>query len=180
MPFGPMNAHAFYTYMMQQFRDEWDTLFYDTLWQNSNWNNHQVIVTPSNQVLLDNELVQTSSKGIINDILIWSTHPDTILLYFECACKIFTKYRVSFRLNKCEFLKERVEYVGHDLTPLGNCPTASIFDMINNWKLPTNGQSLHSFVGLINFYHNYIPYFEIRINPSEHCIDGTTENPSHN
>ena len=35
--------------------------------------------------------------------------------------------------------------------------------MINNWKLPSTGQALHSFFGLINLYHNYAPYFEIRL-----------------
>ena len=165
MPFGPMNAPAFYTYMMQKFKDEWDALFYQTLRQSPTLDTHDITVTTSNQVTLDNEIVQTGSKGIIDDILIWSTALPTVLAYFECVCQVFQKYRVSFRLDKCEFLKERVEYVGHDLTPVGNCPAASKFDMIRDWKLPTNGQSLHSFVGLVNFYHNYIPYFEIRVKP---------------
>ena len=33
--------------------------------------------------------------------------------------------------------------------------------MINNWKLPSTGQAIHSFIGIINFYHNYAPYFKI-------------------
>ena len=35
--------------------------------------------------------------------------------------------------------------------------------MIKDWVLPTTGQSLHSFVGLVIFYHNYAPYLEMRI-----------------
>ena len=37
--------------------------------------------------------------------------------------------------------------------------------MINDWKLPTSSQGLNSFIGIINFYHNYTPYFEVRIKP---------------
>ena len=37
--------------------------------------------------------------------------------------------------------------------------------MINNWKLSTYIQGLHYFISLITFYHNYAPYFEVRIKP---------------
>ena len=59
----------------------------------------------------------------------------------------------------------RVEYVGHDILQTGNCPAQSKFDMINDWPLPTSGQALFSFVGLVNFYHRYAPYMEIRLKP---------------
>ena len=47
----------------------------------------------------------------------------------------------------------------------GNTPAQSKFDMINEWKFPTPGQSSFSFLGLINFYHRYVPYFEIKLKP---------------
>ena len=165
MPFGPTNAPAFYTCMMQDFAREWDALFYDDLRKMSTIGNKTVKVSLTHDVFIDGKLEHTGSKGIIDDILIWSTHLDTAMIYFECVCKLFLKYRVSFRLDKCEFLKNRVEYVGHDLTPIGNCPAQSKFDMIQGWPLPTTSQALHSFIGLINFYHNYAPYFEIRLKP---------------
>ena len=47
MPFGPMNAPAFNTYMMQKFKDEWDALFYQTLRQRPTLDNHSITVTTS-------------------------------------------------------------------------------------------------------------------------------------
>ena len=88
-------------------------------------------------------------KGIIDDILTWSINLDFILIYFEYVCKVLKKYRVSFRLDKREFLKDRMEYFGHDLTPTGNVPEKSKLNMINEWKIPTSSQGLHSFIGLI-------------------------------
>lgn len=55
--------------------------------------------------------------------------------------------------------------MGYDVLSSGNSPAASKFDMINNWKLPTDGPSLHSFIGLINFYHKFTPYLEIQLKP---------------
>ena len=88
-----------------------------------------------------------------------------ISIYLECICKVFRKYRVSFRLDKCDFLKPRVEYVGHDVTNDGNCPASSKFDMINQWMIPEQGENIFSFIGLLNFYHRFTPYMEIRLKP---------------
>ena len=113
-----------------------------------------VRVTDADEIYINEIKNKSSSKGIIYNILKWSTNLDLILIYLECVCKVFKKYRVSFRLDKSEFLKDGVEYVGHDLTPTGNFPSKSKFNIIHDWKLPTSSQGLHSFIGLINFYHN--------------------------
>ena len=77
----------------------------------------------------------------------------------------FRKYRVRFRLDKCELLKDRTEYVGHDIISKVNCPDQSKFNMINDWKLPDTVQSFFSFVGLINCYHSFPPYLELKLKP---------------
>ena len=76
---------------------------------------------------------------------------------------MFQKYRVVFRLDKCDFLKDIIEYVGHDIIAQVNCPAQSKFDLIKNWELPKNGQAIFSFIGLVKFYHRCAPYFDIRI-----------------
>ena len=144
MPFGPRNAPAFYTCMMLIFRGEYDSLFKERR---------------------PNDTAHKGSRTIIDDILLWSTSLDTLLAYFECVCSVFMKYRVTFQLKKCEFLTNRIEYVGHDITPDGNCPAESKFDLIADWPLPTTGQSLGSFIGLVSFYNIYCPFFEIRVKP---------------
>ena len=83
---------------------------------------------------------------------------------------VFKKYRVIFKLSKCEFLSDCVEYVGHDLLRDGNSPASSKFDLTNNWKLPPTGQILFTFVGLISVYNNFLPYHEVRIKPLRHLL----------
>ena len=36
---------------------------------------------------------------------------------------------------------------------------------MNDWILPTSGQSLFSFIGLVNCYRRYDPYIEIKLKP---------------
>jgi hypothetical protein len=144
MPFGPRNAPAFYTAMMRVFEDEWNALF---AFRHPNDSSHR------------------GSRTIIDDILLWSTVLTTLLNYFKCVCAVFLKYRVTFQLKKCEFLTNRIEYVGHDITPDGNCPAQSKFALITDWPLPVSGQALGSFIGLLTFYNCYCPWFEIRVKP---------------
>ena len=68
-------------------------------------------------------------------------------------------------VGKYDFLKEIIEYVGHDVTEDINFPAQLKFDLINYWKLPTNRQALFSLIGLIHFYHRYDPHFKMSMNP---------------
>jgi len=122
-------------------------------------------ISDTDEITIGDTLLYRGIRVIIDDILLWASNLQIVLLYFECICEVFQKYRVSFRLDKCDFLKDRVEYVGHDLTPTGNCPAKSKFNMIDNWTPPTNGQALHSFTSLINFYNHYPPFMEMRLKP---------------
>ena len=87
MPFGTRNAPAFYTCMMQIFKGEWQALYRSHYPDD---NSHQ------------------GSRIIIDDILLWATILTALLQLFECVCDVFMKYRVTFRLKKCEFLTNRI------------------------------------------------------------------------
>ena len=151
--------------MMKAFKDEWDVLFIIRVKLLLFIGKEIVRVTEANEIFVGTKKVASGSRTIIDDIILYCRNKELIILYFECVCIIFKKYRVSFRLDKCEFLKDRVEYVGVDIMKDGNTPAQSKFNMINDWVLPTSGQALFSFIGLINFYHRYAPYFEIRLKP---------------
>ena len=150
MPFGPTNAPAFYTAMMKHFKGEWDELFTITVVEMKVYMWQQVILAANNDIMIDNKRLIWGSKCIIDDILSWCAIKVLGVELFKCVCKVFQKYRVSFRLDKCEFLKSRVEYIGHDILRQGNSTAQSKFNMIQDWALPSSGASLFSFIKLIN------------------------------
>ncbi len=164
MPFGPCNAPTFYTAMMLDFKEEWDTLFVVQVQKMENVDGKPVKVQGT-IIFIGPDKLFYGSRAIIDDILLWTSNLCLTIVYFRCVCMVFQKYRVSFKLKKCEFLKDRTEYVGYDVLSSGNSPAQSKFDMINDWPMPTTGQSLHSFIGLVNFYHRFAPYLEIRLKP---------------
>ena len=97
IPFGPKNSPVFYTAMVQFFREDWILLFQEI--------KHTIVMTnsPCNIVCDD--------RIIINDILLFSNHVSTILHYFSCVVRAFTKYILFFKLIKRDFLQPRVVYV---------------------------------------------------------------------
>ena len=107
---------------MHNFKEEWDLIFTQTLRYIDTFSNNAVSVTEKYRIYLNNTKLVSGSSTIIDDILLFYSNIDAIPIYLECICKVFLKYRVSFRLKKCDFLKTWVEYVGRDVTKAGNCP----------------------------------------------------------
>ena len=152
MPFRPTNAPWFYSKIMKNFKDEWDQLLFSKVKQMEKYQKYSITVSSTYKIYIGNTRLTAGRKSIIDEILLWSNFPELVILYFKCVCMIFIKYQVSFKWSKCDFLKESVEYVGHNILKNGNSPASSKFDLINDWELPNTGQSLVSFIGLGKFY----------------------------
>ena len=136
---------------MQFLRADWTVLFNET--------KRTINLSDSPTTIVCNDRI------IIDDILLFSNHIPTLSHYFSCVVQIFTKFRLSFKLSKCDFLKERVEYVEYGLTANGNCPAKSKFSLIQDWPLLPHGISLLSFIDLCCFYNKYYQRFETNIKP---------------
>ena len=92
LPFGPTNDPVFYTAMIQALRKELLLLFADT--------KHVIRLNSAPVSIICND------KIIIDDILLYSNHVNTLIHYFSCVAQFFTKYRLSFKVTKCEFLNQ--------------------------------------------------------------------------
>ena len=107
-------------------------IFFETLRKIVTLVSEQVIVTEADEVLIGYKKLISVIKTIIGDILLLCINLEAILVYIQFVLKLFQKYRVSFWLDMCDFLKKRVEYVGPDVTEDGNFPSQSKFDLIND------------------------------------------------
>ena len=72
---------------------------------------------------------------------------------------------LSLSLKKYLFCPERMEFVGHDVCTDGNRPAQSKHSLLKTWQPFKVARDIHSFLGFLNFYNNYIPYFEQRVEP---------------
>ena len=140
-------------------------IFTQTLHSINTLGKNAVSFTETDNICPNKTKLVSGSRTIIDYMFLFCSNIYAILIYLECVCKVFLKYWVSFRLNKFDFLKTQVKDVGHDVTKSRNCPAQSKFRLINDCILSPSGQYLFSFVGIVNFYHCYTPYFEILLKP---------------
>ena len=95
--------------------------------------NETVDVTETDKIFIGMLKLASGSRTIIDDILLFCINLDAILLKLECMCRVLQKFCVRFWLDKCDLLKDRIEYVGHDVTEQYNCPAQPKLDLINDW-----------------------------------------------
>ena len=61
--------------------------------------------------------------------------------------------------KKCSFVKQRIEYLGHVVTPEGTFLDPSKVEVVKNFPTPASLKELKSFLGLANYYRRFIKGF---------------------
>ena len=103
-----------------QLKQKRDLLFTKRLQSINTLGNNADLVTEKDEIYLNKTNIVSFSRTIIDEIILFYRNLDSILIYLECVYKVFLKHRVRFRLNKCDFLKTRFEYVIHDVAKAVN------------------------------------------------------------
>lgn len=92
----------------------------------------------------------------IDDIIIFGPDEETHLNNLEIIFDILQKANVKVQLNKCEFLKKEVEYLGFIISANGIKTNPSKVAAIQALKTPTTIKALRSFLGISGFYRRFI------------------------
>ncbi|KFD45703.1 hypothetical protein M513_13425 [Trichuris suis] len=81
--------------------------------------------------------------------------------------------RVGIRLKKrkCVFGSDSVTFLGYRIDAQGIHPTAEKVDAIHNAARPRNKPELQAFLGLLNFYHNFLANKAEIVEPLHRLLD---------
>lgn len=97
----------------------------------------------------------------VDDILIaeesWAEH-NRIL---NSLLKVFNEYGVTVNLEKSEFGKSKIKFLGHIISPVGIEPDPEKLEAIRSFPAPTNKRQVRSFLGLVNFYRRFLQLREL-------------------
>ena len=93
----------------------------------------------------------------VDDIIMWSqTHRDALHCY-ELLFARAVKVGVQFKPTKCTFFAKQIQVLGHTITEHGRRPNSKGIEAITSMEPPTSTTSLKRFLGLCNFFRDYIP-----------------------
>ena len=76
--------------------------------------------------------------------------------------------------TKCEFMKDRVEYLGHIIDKDGLHPVPSKVKAITEAPAPTNVNELRSYLGMVQYYARFLPNLATELSPLNQLLKDKT------
>ncbi len=107
---------------------------------------------PNTQCLLDDIIITGKTE---------SEHLDTLRRVLERL----EQYGLRAKLNKCEFFQDEIIFCGHKINKDGLHKTQDKIESVMNAPQPQNVSQLRSFLGLINYYHRFLPDLATVLHP---------------
>jgi hypothetical protein len=107
---------------------------------------------------LDTALSEEIKKNLIiyvDDCLCYST---TIEQHLANLTSLFTEFKnanITINLDKTQFFRDEIEYLGYKLTTKGIETVPSKISAIQNFPVPKNQKQLKGFLGLTNYYQKF-------------------------
>ena len=96
----------------------------------------------------------------IDDILIFSHTREQHMEHLDRVFGALGAARYHVRLQKCDLVKQEVNFLGHRLTREGITTQQQKVDALRGWKTPfTTTRQVKSFLGGFAWYQVYLPHF---------------------
>uniref|UniRef100_A0A0N5B5L5 RNA-directed DNA polymerase n=1 Tax=Strongyloides papillosus TaxID=174720 RepID=A0A0N5B5L5_STREA len=92
-----------------------------------------------------------------DDILIVNDNYEDHLRDVDAVLTLMENVGLKLKLTKCAFNKNEVPYLGYILSNKGKRLDPNRYKDLLNMKSPVNQTQLHSFIGMLAYYGNYIP-----------------------
>ena len=93
----------------------------------------------------------------IDDVLIASATPEEHLRHLRIVFDRFATHGVIINPNKCLFGVVKLDFLGHHIEQRGITPLPEKVRVVRDFPLPQSQRQLRQFVGLVNFYHRFLP-----------------------
>ena len=95
----------------------------------------------------------------LDDILMYSCSIEDHWGHLCCAFDKLRRAKLYGRLHKCEFLKEKVDYLGFEVGRDGIHTSPEKVKAILDWPWPQSTHNIRSFLGFASYYRKFIRGF---------------------
>ena len=110
----------------------------------------------------------------LDDILVASRNSQEHLEHLRQLFDRLSKHGLVLNSNKCQFGKNKLDFLGHVVTEDGISPASDKVSAIQRYPQPETVRDLMRFNGMVNFYHRFIPNAALKMSP---LYDATKGNP---
>ena len=108
-------------------------------------------------------LMDTVCRGLdsvfvyLDDILIASRNTAEHLKDLHVVCKRLNDHGLVVNTAKCQFGMQEIDFLGHHITKHGVTPRSDKVSAVLSFPQPSTVKGLEEFLGMVNFYHRFIP-----------------------
>ena len=108
----------------------------------------------------------------IDDVLITSSIPEEHLKHLRLIFERLVSYGIVVNPNKCLFGITELEFLGHNINRHGITPLPQKVQTVCDFPLPQSQHQLRRFIGLVNFYHRFLPHCANLMQPLHSLLKG--------
>lgn len=92
----------------------------------------------------------------IDDILIFSDDEEQQLQHLETVPQALDEAGLKLNINKCEFFKEQVMYLGYKIDRKGISMDQERIRIIKDYRRPTDLKTLRGFLGILHYFKRLV------------------------
>ena len=101
----------------------------------------------------------------IDDVLVASSNEEEHLQHLDTLFERLAEFGVHVNRSKCLFGVNKLDFLGHTISAQGIAPTEEKVRAIREFPAPTSKKQLTRFLGMVNYYHRFIPMLSEHLRP---------------
>ena len=111
----------------------------------------------------------------LDDILVASTSPEQHEADLRTIFSLLTSNGLVVNIKKCVFAQSSLHFLGHLVSAAGIEPLPEKVRAIVNLPTPSDKKALERFLGMMNFYHRFLPGIAKRLAPLTEALKGKSK-----
>ncbi|GBG81794.1 hypothetical protein CBR_g33974 [Chara braunii] len=101
----------------------------------------------------------------LDNILIFSKSFEEHAQHVETVLSLLRQHKYKVNLEKCEFGRTRILYLGHEVSAEGIRPEDAKVASIREWPRPQTVTEVRSFLGMCGYYRNFVKNYSTVASP---------------
>ncbi|GBG75594.1 hypothetical protein CBR_g20225 [Chara braunii] len=101
----------------------------------------------------------------LDDILIFSKSAEEHAKHVETVLSLLRQHKYKVNLEKCEFGRTKILYLGHEVSAEGIRPEDAKVASIRDWPRPQTVTEVRPFLGMCGYYRNFVKNYSTVASP---------------
>ena len=111
----------------------------------------------------------------LDDLLVTSTDHKTHKKHLQIIFTQLVEYGIIIGTEKCQFGTTELSFLGHYVCSGGISPLPPAVDAVVNFAKPEKQRALLRYLGMVNYYHRFIPQCVEKLTPLNNLLTEANE-----